>query len=107
MEEQKTNMGPDAGQARDAVEPRAQARPHPGRFSYVAYDQYAKHQSEQFKAKFEELEQLTLISLADGRPKSLVLTKLEEAFMWVGKAIRDQQIASGGDAAHLAGRSNE
>jgi hypothetical protein len=27
-----------------------------------------------------------------GRAKSIILTKLEEAFMWMGKAVRDDQI---------------
>lgn len=27
----------------------------------------------------------------NGRSKSLCLTKLEESFMWLGKAIRDEQ----------------
>lgn len=37
------------------------------------------------------LEDFTEKSLSSGRPKSLVMTKLEEAYMWVGKSIRDEQ----------------
>lgn len=34
--------------------------------------------------------------LGPSRPASLALTKLEEAFMWTGKALRDQQLETDG-----------
>lgn len=61
------------------------------RFSYIKYDQQSMEQQGVLKAKFEELEAL-VNDLEDGRAKSLVLTKLEEAYMWTGKSIRDSQI---------------
>lgn len=30
--------------------------------------------------------------LGPGRPQSLAMTKLEEVYMWIGKAIRDHQV---------------
>ena len=34
-----------------------------------------------------------ITKLYNGRSASLALTKLEEAYMWIGKQIRDDQIA--------------
>ncbi len=44
--------------------------------------------------------------LNPGRAASLVRTKLEEAYMWVGKAIRDEQIARNGSAPLQEGRKD-
>lgn len=77
------------------------------RFSYVKYDELATAKQEKFKGMFEQLEDFATAALAPGRASSLVLTKLEESYMWVGKAIRDEQIARGGDATHIAERTNE
>lgn len=68
-----------------------------GRFGYVRYDDQAATSKRVFKERFEEIEQL-VANLGPGRAQSLVMMKLEEAYMWVGKAIRDEQIARGGDA---------
>ena len=76
------------------------------RFDYVKYDDVAAENQRAFKAMFQELETHVLASLS-GRPQSLALTKLEEAYMWVGKAIRDEQVARGGDNADQPKRSNE
>lgn len=70
----------------------------PGRFDYVKYDNRAAEEQREFKRSFESVESLIDLHLKDGRAKSLALTKLEEAYMWIGKAIRDEQIARGGDA---------
>jgi hypothetical protein len=35
------------------------------------------------------------------------MTKLEEAYMWTGKAIRDDQIARNSMTEHVAERTNE
>lgn len=59
-------------------------------FTYVKYDQEAIDKQEAFKAKVEDLETM-VHSLGAGRPQSLACTKLEEFYMWVGKAIRDEQ----------------
>lgn len=41
----------------------------------------------QFDCLIEKVE-----ALGPSRPGSLALTKLEEAFMWTGKALRDRQV---------------
>lgn len=61
------------------------------RFDYVKYDAQATAEQAQFKDKCTELEQM-IGGLDDGRAKSLALTKLEEVYMWIGKALRDEQI---------------
>lgn len=67
------------------------------RFDYVKYDDKAVKDQGTIKKAFQDLEsQLTYLN--DGRAKSLVLTKLEEAYMWVGKQIRDDQIKRNGAA---------
>ena len=70
-----------------------------GRFDYVQYDDVSADRQRVFKGLFEQLEGTVDCTLMGGRAKSLVLTKLEEAYMWVGKAIRDEQVARDGDAA--------
>lgn len=66
------------------------------RFSYVRYDDvHAKLQGD-FKRLFEDIECLAASELGQSRAASLVMTKLEEAYMWVGKAIRDSQIEKDG-----------
>lgn len=76
------------------------------RYNYVKYDEQATKQQEAFKASFEGITGM-VDSLKDGRAKALVLTKLEEAYMWVGKSIRDDQVARGSQPEHVAERSNE
>lgn len=66
-----------------------------GRFDYVRYDDEAQRVQTQLKGAFNNID-LMLSQLPDGRAKSLALTKLEEAYMWVGKAIRDEQVAKRG-----------
>lgn len=78
------------------------------RFSYVKYDYAAIATQNEFKAEFEKLEDMLnhLSSFTPSRPISLALTKLEEAYMWVGKAIRDDQIARNGKAEEQPERTN-
>ncbi len=68
-----------------------------GTFDYVAYDAVAQRQQAYFKEVFLSLE-TSVKALAPGRAASLVKTKLEESYMWIGKAIRDEQIARNGSA---------
>lgn len=67
------------------------------RFDYVRYDEPAMSQQAFFKSKFQTLEN-SIDGFRDGRSKSLALTALEEAYMWIGKMIRDEQIARVGAA---------
>lgn len=62
------------------------------RFDYVRYDQQSIKLQGIAKAICEKLEQ-TVETLPQSRAKALALTKLEEVYMWIGKAIRDEQIA--------------
>jgi hypothetical protein len=77
------------------------------RFSYVKYDQESVTKQEAFKKKFEELEAMGIELLKASRPQSLFLTALEEAYMWTGKAIRDEQIFRDSLTAHVPERTNE
>lgn len=76
------------------------------RFSYVRYDEESKNKQEALKEVFEKIEAL-VSTLAEGRAKSLVLTYLEIAYMWTGKAIRDEQIAREVQPSHVPERSIE
>jgi uncharacterized membrane-anchored protein YjiN (DUF445 family) len=78
----------------------------PNRFDYVRYDDEAVEQQNKFKKMFKELEDAVENDLGRGRPQSLVMTKLEEAYMWVGKAIRDEQIRRNGSAPMQDERTN-
>lgn len=82
------------------------------RFDYVKFD--AKHTElmENAKSLCSRLE-----GFIDGikhesrnnhnyRPISLAHTKLEETYAWIGKAIRDRQIALSGDSSHMPERDN-
>lgn len=73
--------------------------PESGRFDYVRYDDKAAQDQAAFKAHFQAIEYQVNQRLGQSRPASLVMTKLEEAYMWVGKAIRDAQVARQGDSA--------
>lgn len=75
------------------------------RFSYVKYDDEAAMKQMLFKRMFETLE-ASVDQLSDGRAKSLVYTKLEEAYMWIGKAIRDEQIKRTGTVDEQPERTN-
>lgn len=76
------------------------------RFSYVKYDQASIVKQEEFKKMFEAIEEYANKSLIESRPKSLLMTALEEAYMWTGKAIRDEQIAINSLAEHVSERTN-
>jgi hypothetical protein len=67
------------------------------RFDYVPYDETAQAQQNDFKKAYSEIAD-KLEALPSGRAVSLALTKLEEAYMWIGKAIRDDQISRNGSA---------
>lgn len=67
------------------------------RFDYVKYDDHAANTQAQFKKAFETVEAM-VDSVSKGRAAALAKTSLEEAYMWAGKAIRDEQIARNGSA---------
>ena len=76
------------------------------RFSYVKYDEQAKIQQEAFKESFEKIE-VMIMDLKEGRVKSLIFTYLEIAYMWTGKALRDEQIERNSQPDHVPERTNE
>jgi len=76
------------------------------RFNYVKYDQESVQKQEEAKKICENLETL-IESLGAGRPQALALTALEEAYMWIGKAVRDNQVKRGSQIEHVAERSAE
>lgn len=69
-----------------------------GRFDYAKFDDESVVDHAAFKELFLKLEYLVAQKLHEGRSAAMVLTHLEEAFMWVGKAIRDTQAARGGES---------
>ena len=82
------------------------------RFDYVKSDSFADARRDEFKQLFVSIENgITAIggSLPDpargifvGREKALALTKLEEAYMWIGKALKEDQIARSGQDTLIA-----
>lgn len=82
------------------------------RFDYVAYDEQANALAGEFKGAFVDLEAKIESHFASpksagvARYKAMLLSKLEEAYMFVGKAIRDDQIARNGSAELQEGRTN-
>lgn len=77
------------------------------RFDYVKYDQDAMDLQAEFKERCEDLSAfIDSIPEAD-RAKALAQTHLEIAYMWIGKAIRDNQIARNGMADLQEERGNE
>lgn len=73
------------------------------RFSYVKYDDASASKQENLKDAFEQVEILAEC-LAESRAKSLVMTYLEIAYMWTGKAIRDEQLARNSQPEHIPER---
>ena len=56
----------------------------------------------------EDVEGFIEASLMPGRAKSLALTKLEECYMWIGKGLRDHQIAvNAEESEHVPERTND
>ncbi|MFN3453459.1 MAG: hypothetical protein ACK41T_00765 [Pseudobdellovibrio sp.] len=75
------------------------------RFDYVAYDE--KAQGQQLEAKEQVIVLESLINgLKSPRARASALTKLEECYMWIGKAIRDDQIERNGSAELQEERTN-
>lgn len=68
------------------------------RFDYVEYTAKSQALSNARKEVSERYEAL-INDLPNSREKALALTKLEECFMWVGKAIRNYQLEEAKNAA--------
>ncbi len=76
------------------------------RFDYVAYDNLAGNCQGTAKTLVTGLEHFIEDSLRSPRAKALALTKLEEVYMWIGKAIRDDQVTRNGSAPLQESRNN-
>ncbi len=76
------------------------------RFDYVLYDSISAEKGKKFKEMFMELENQVTQDIKPGRAQSLIYTKLEEAYMWVGKAIRDEQQSDRGAYQLQEARTN-
>ncbi len=77
------------------------------RFDYIAYDDKAKQAQANAKIACQALE-AEIDKLNNGRAKALALTKLEEVYMWIGKAVRDEQVERGeSDVVLQESRGNE
>ncbi len=77
------------------------------RFDYVKYDEKAVADQVAAKHWCMGLDELIVKNLMPSRATSLALTRLEEAYMWIGKAIRDDQIARNGSAPLQEERNDE
>jgi uncharacterized beta-barrel protein YwiB (DUF1934 family) len=60
-------------------------------FDYIKYDEQSAANQSVLKQKCEDLE-FDIKLLMDGLAKETAMIKLEECYMWIGKAIRDGQI---------------
>lgn len=76
------------------------------RFDYVQYDDVAYNQQASAKFVCSTLESFIDQNLKSPRAKALAMTKLEECYTWIGKAIRDDQIARGAPAPLQEDRTN-
>jgi hypothetical protein len=65
------------------------------RFEYVKYDEIAIADQAAFKSMCEKLA-ASIEVLPSGRAQCLALNKLEECYMWIGKALRDAQVERNG-----------
>jgi hypothetical protein len=70
------------------------------RFDYIKYDNIACEKQDYIKQSVKSLAQ-AIEDFGDTRATQLALTHLEECYMWVGKAIRDEQIMRDKESAQL------
>lgn len=79
---------------------------NPSRFDYVKYDKGAEEDQASAKKLVTSVETMidgigyaqAKLTPQTARAKASAITKLEECYMWIGKAIRDDQIARNGSA---------
>ena len=76
------------------------------RFSYIKYDEVSVEIQQELKEAFEAVEKI-VDCLADGRAKQLAYTKLEEAYMWTGKSVRDSQKLRNSETVEQPERNDE
>jgi hypothetical protein len=74
------------------------------RFDYIRYDETAQRKQAALKLLFQQVESFAESELPPSRERSLLITELEVAYMWAGKAIRDDQVQRGGPRVDVAER---
>lgn len=77
------------------------------RFDYVKYDEKAAKAQAVLKNVFQDAESMIDAFLVPGKHKNDALKALEEAYMWCGKDLRDQQILRNGSAPLQEERKND
>ena len=77
-----------------------------GRFDYVKYDDQANETQSLFKEAVTQIAADIEVNIKSPRAKALALTNLEQVYMWIGKGIRDDQVARNGGADLEEGRCN-
>jgi hypothetical protein len=75
------------------------------RFDYVRYDDTAQSHQDVAKKLVTDIEAF-IDTLKASRNTALAYTKLEECYMWLGKAIRDEQIKRNGSAPLMEERKD-
>lgn len=77
------------------------------RFDYVKYDNDSAEVQAEFKRRCQYLEEYIDLQLTvPSRARAIAINKLEECYMWIGKGIRDAQIARNGSAELQEERKN-
>jgi hypothetical protein len=71
--------------------------PQPSRFDYVKYDEKSISTQELAKRDCQFVEQV-INMIECPKSKAYALKALEEAYMWIGKGIRNDQIKRSGEA---------
>lgn len=60
------------------------------RFDFIKYDNIAQARHDMLKDLIEELAEC-IVELTPSRESALAMTNLEQSFMWMGKAIKEDQ----------------
>lgn len=64
------------------------------RFEFIKYDDMSAETIKDFKSVFMVIDGLFDRRLVNGgAARAMALAKLEESFMWISKAVRDEQLA--------------
>ena len=79
--------------------------PGSGRLDYVKYDETAQGLQDAAKQQCGDIVKM-IEAMGAGRAQSIALTKIEECYMWIGKAIRDHQVMRNGGAQLQEERKN-
>lgn len=66
------------------------------RFDYVKYDEQAAKEQAKAKELCEKMEGFINTNLKDSHAKEIALTRLQETYMWIGIAIRNEQVTHRG-----------